>query len=224
MAQKTETIFAVWCGLLLGVALGTVGTLMGWHQGTLPVWTDPFYSGWAQTIGSLLAVYAAIRIGRNQVNADRILRAEERRAEEILALQLAREAVNRAWAVTRSLSAPSDMDSRHDLRASALAQLEQAVDELGEPRRMKIHPALRHGIQQSLQLIRTFLELQRLYERPLTQHEFGTLRAIHKMIDAEKLSFEELAEEFDGLDREEGSAQPAVTLAEMVLAARNAER
>lgn len=173
--RKTyEFGFAVWCGLLLGLAIGIIGSLAGWHQGTLPPWTDPFYSGWAQTIGALVAIFAAFRIGQTQVKAASLERARDRADEYRLALHIAYSVLSDVTSTIELLvNVPT---TRHrGMRPAVMRVFETASTDLRAVLRMNIAVRIRMPVKQALMRLDKRLEIHRLFSNSFEALELTDL-------------------------------------------------
>jgi hypothetical protein len=173
MRTKGETALAVWCGLLLGTALGFIATGVGWRQGSLPVWTDAFYSGWAQTIGAIGAVYAAFRVGRNQVDAENRARAGERADEERLALHIGYAALTDCVSNVDTILKDENPGKRG--RLQMLRDFESASIELRDLLRMRIPMEIRFKAMSAKYLVDKRLEVHRIFKGAFDPVEISDL-------------------------------------------------
>jgi hypothetical protein len=127
MKRWLMSAWAVWCAALIVVSGALVAHLVTW-----PAWTDTFWSSWAQTVGSLAAIGAALQVGRSQVRAAETLHRRAVHDEWRVTLRLASQAVRDALGylenlVDNAMYKPGGLF--HDL---ALAQLEAAEQLLAE--------------------------------------------------------------------------------------------
>lgn len=176
MRTKGETALAVWCGLLVGTALGFVATGVGWHQGSLPVWTDPFYSGWAQSIGAVVAVIAAFRVGRNQVLADAQQRARDRADEHRLALHIGYAALSDCLASAKLIAIDKDPANATNRKRWMVQDLEAAYDDFRDILRMHLPMQTRAKAMGARFWIDKRLGVHRLFADRLEQVELDDLQ------------------------------------------------
>lgn len=177
MSNRFEAALAVWCGLLVGIALGLIGTLVGWHQGTLPTWTDAFYSSWAQMIGSMIAIGVAISIGRSQVRSDARLRQQELDDERLLAAHLAYQALHTALATMNAMVRETRIEDMPALHAATMNQIQESSSVFREVLRKRIQFEHRGWIMSAMAAVDRFLYLERLLNRPLGAADYESLKA-----------------------------------------------
>lgn len=152
MVRALMSAWAVWCAALVVTGGGLLLRLID-----PPGWKDPFWSSWFQTIGSLAAVYAAIRVGRSQVKAAILvgelqaeaairIRKDEAKAEVHAALSIARHALAEAygamWDVARGCKAGDDPK----LRKVSMELLLHSIETMDVSFRGQLPAQFRHPI------------------------------------------------------------------------------
>jgi hypothetical protein len=121
-----------WAALALVAALQVAALFaVGTSFPLLPAWTDPFWSGWAQTVGTIGAVGVAIYVPRRQNQDQAQLRRQDERREYVQRLYQVYLLASEQQSLVADLIERSDADvievgdwRRHDY----LARL-RAVDE-----------------------------------------------------------------------------------------------
>lgn len=119
-----RAVFAIAVMLIVTTLISTTSKFIDW-----PRWKDGFWSGWAQTIGSTLAVYAAILVSQRQIRADRLMKVRDYETEMLRAMRIAFMAVAEAKnsiAILMNDAFAKD----EELKRSALEQLDDSVSTL----------------------------------------------------------------------------------------------
>jgi hypothetical protein len=195
MVRVLMSAWAVWCAALVT----TSGALL-LQLADLPSWKDPFWSSWVQTVGSLAAIYAAIRVGRDQVkvaflvgeiqvNAALRIREDEARAEVHAALSIARHALAEAygamWDVARGCKNGDDAK----LREVSLELLLHSIETMDASFRGQLPGDFRYPIWQARYI--AFIARDALKNDCLSPAECDALEAEAEKVEAVRAQLEE---------------------------------
>lgn len=155
----------------LGAWIAYVALLLVLSRGLVdfPCWTDPFYSSWAQTLGAVGAVYAAFRVGQEQLRAADKVRESELEDERLSALRFIFDALIGAMPAMQILC--SDLDQPKSRQAMAVWRIEQSIEIVQEPLRMRISANLRSRALIVRSAAQVFIQTYKRSERPFNESD-----------------------------------------------------
>lgn len=142
-----------------------------------PEWKDSFWSGWAQTVGSIGAVYAAIRVGRVQIEAAERLKAREVNAAQQAAMTMARQGIAEAASAIQGIVDQPLIQTEVSLRAICVDMLRQAISTLEEALKSQLPVATRERVWRARQTSFRVQRVIELFSGPLADSDCAAMRA-----------------------------------------------
>lgn len=106
MKRFAESAFAVWCAALIVTAVGISISRVDW-----PCWKDAFWAAWAQTIGAIGTIVAALQIGNRQLRAAEASRRTDLEDERERIIMLLIDAIQGAMTAVEEIITKGDARS-----------------------------------------------------------------------------------------------------------------